>query len=101
MRLCLFVIAALCASPAAGMVSGFYDSANKIAAIFASDAVADALRQAPVGSVSEVGTSKDGAGQWMIRTQDCDLIVDVTPEPLPEGMVGAPEYSVRIAKGCD
>lgn len=101
MRFGVFVIVALAASPAFGMVSGFYDSANKIAAIFASDAVADALRQAPVGSVSEIGTSKDGAGQWMIRTQDCDLVVDVTPEPLPEGMVGAPDYTVKIAKGCD
>jgi hypothetical protein len=101
MRLGVFVSAALAASPAFGMVSGFYDSANKIAAIFASDAVADALRQAPVGSVAEIGAGQDGAGQWMIRTQDCDLIVDVTAEPLPEGMVGAPEYTVKIVKGCD
>lgn len=101
MRFPVFALAALTASPALGMVSGFYDSANKIAAIFASGAVADALRQAPVGSVSEIGTSKDGAGQWMIRTQDCDLIVDVTAQPLPEGMVGTPEYEVKIAQGCD
>ena len=101
MRVCVFAIAALCATPALGMVSGFYDSANKIAAIFASGAVADALGQAPVGSVSEIGTSKDGAGQWMIRTQDCDLIVEVIAQPLPEGMVGTPAYSVQIAKGCD
>lgn len=101
MRLGMFVIAALTASPAFGMVSGFYDSANKIAAIFASGAVADALRQAPVGSVAEIGTNKDGAGQWMVRTQDCDLIVNVLAQPLPEGMVGAPEYRVEIAKGCD
>ncbi|OYU19856.1 MAG: hypothetical protein CFE34_02970 [Rhodobacteraceae bacterium PARR1] len=101
MRLYVFAIAALCASPALGMVSGFYDSANKIAAIFASGVVADALGQAPVGSVSEIGTSKDGAAQWMIRTQDCDLIVDVTAKLLPEGMVGTPDYLVEIAKGCD
>ena len=101
MRLSVFGLVALCASPSFAMVSGFYDSANKIAAILASGAVADALGQAPVGSVSEIGTAKDGAGQWMVRTQDCDLIVDVTAEPLPEGMVGAPEYTVKIVKGCD
>ncbi len=101
MRLYIFAIAALCASPSFAMVSGFYDSANKIAAIFASGAVADALGQAPVGSVSEIGTAKDGAGQWMIRTQDCDLIVNVIAQPLPEGMVGTPDYTVEIAKGCD
>ena len=101
MRFGLCVSAALCASPAFGMVSGFYDSANKIAAIFASDAVADAIHQAPVGSVSEIGAGQDGAGQWMIRTQDCDLIVDVIAHPLPDGMVGTPDYRVDIVKGCD
>jgi hypothetical protein len=101
MRFPVFAIAALCASPALGRVSGFYDSANKIEAILASPAVANALHQAPVGSVSEIGTSKDGAGQWMVRTQDCDLIVHVIAQPLPEGMVGTPNYTVEITKGCD
>lgn len=101
MRFVVFAVAALCASPALGMVSGFYDSANKIAAIFASGAVAAALHQAPVGSVSEIGTSKDGASQWMIRTQDCDLIVDVIAQPLPDGMVGTPDYTVEVTNGCD
>lgn len=101
MRIGVFVIAALCASPAFAMVSGFYDSANKISAILTSAAVADALGQAPVGSVSEMGGSKDGASQWMVRTQDCDLIVDVIAQPLPEGMVGTPDYAVEIVKSCD
>ena len=51
--------------------------------------------------MSEIGTAKDGAGQWMVHTQDCDLIVEVIAQPLPEGMVGKATYDLRIVTPCD
>lgn len=91
----------LAACPAAAAVSGYYDSAEKIGTILASAAVVDALRQAPIGAISNTGTAKDGGDEWTVRTQDCDLVVVLTAQPLPEGMVGKATYDLRIATPCD
>lgn len=72
------------ASPAVAALSGFYDSAEKITAILSSSLVADAVGQAPVGSIANTGTREDGASEWQVRTQECDLKVYLIPV-LPEG----------------
>lgn len=99
-RIALILALALPA-PALAALSGFYDSAEKIAAIFASDAVADALRQAPVRSVENTGTTPDGQDEWTIRTQDCDLTVKVTALLPAEGMVGMTTYTAEPLGTCD
>jgi hypothetical protein len=88
----------LAASPALAMLSPFYDSAAKIDAILQSGAVADALRQAPIGAVSNVGTDTDGADLWQVRVQECDLTVRVVGHP-PKG-VGMITYTVEVTEPC-
>lgn len=90
------IIAAL---PAEAALSGFYDSAAKIAAILDSPAVADAVRQAPVGMISEIGATPEGHGLWQVRVQDCDLEVVVIAHP-PKGP-GMTTYSVEVPGICE
>jgi hypothetical protein len=87
------------ATPAAAALSGYYDSVEKITTILASGAVADAVRQAPVGSVSNTGTRKDGASEWQVRTQECDLLVYLIPV-LPDGP-GKTTYKLDIPGTCE
>ena len=87
--------------PAQAALSGYHDSAAKIAAIFASDAIADALRQAPVRSVENTGTAPDGRDEWTIRTQDCDLTVKLTAHPPQDGMAGRTTYTAEPLGACD
>lgn len=101
MRSAVVIAALFPAAPAFGMVSGAYDSLNRIEAILALEDLPDALRQQPIGSISEEGKAKDGKAEWLIRTQDCDVIVHVTAHPPENGMVGMTTYTAEIAKGCD
>ena len=94
----LGLVAVLLASPAMAMLSGYYDSAEKITAILQSEAVADAVRQAPIGSISNTGTAKDGADEWTVRVQECDLVVQVIGHA-PEG-VGKITYTVEVTTPC-
>ena len=94
----LGLVAVLAASPAMAMLSGYYDSAEKITAILQSDAVADAVRQGPIGSISNTGTAADGADEWTVRVQDCDLVVRVIGHA-PEG-VGKFTYTVEVTTPC-
>ena len=80
------------------MLSGYYDSAEKIAAILQSPDVADAVRQAPIGGISNTGTAPDGADEWTVRVQDCDLVVRVIGHD-PEG-VGKTTYTVELTTPC-
>jgi hypothetical protein len=89
----------LAASPAAAMLSPYYDSAEKISAILASAEVADALRQAPIGAISNTGTTPEGHDIWTLRVQDCDLQVHLIALP-PEG-VGKVTYKVELAGLCE
>jgi len=95
------ILALVLPAPALAALSGFYDSAEKIGAIFASSAVADQLRQAPVRSVENTGTTPDGQDEWTIRTQDCDLTVKVTAHPPADGMVGMTTYTAEPLGTCD
>jgi hypothetical protein len=90
---------ALTPTSAFAALSGFYDSAEQITTILGSSEVGDALRQAPIGKIENTGTRKDGAREWQIRTQDCDLTVYLVPVP-PAG-VGMTTYSVELPKTCD
>ena len=94
----LGLVAVLLASPAMAMLSGYYDSAEKITAILQSEAVADAVRQAPIGSISNTGTAKDGADEWTVRVQECDLVVRVIGHA-PEG-TGKITYTVEVTTPC-
>lgn len=87
------------ANPALAALSGFYDSGAKITAILASEAVGDALRQAPIGAISNIGTTKDGKDIWQVRVQDCDLEVWVVPH-LPDGP-GMTTYSIEVPGVCE
>lgn len=95
------LLAVVLPAPALAALSGFYDSAVKIEAIFASDAVADALRQAPVRSVENTGTTADGLDEWTIRTQDCDLRVRLVEQPPEDGTVGMTTYTAEPIGTCD
>ncbi len=86
------------AIPAQAAVSGFYDSAEQISTILSSAAVADALRQAPIGHVANTGTRADGAREWQVRTQECDLTVYLKPVP-PQG-VGKMTYELELGDAC-
>jgi hypothetical protein len=90
------------ASPAAAAVSGFYDSGAQIGAILGSREVADRLRQAPLWKIENTGArAADGAQQWTVSTQRCDLIVWLVPLPPPAGMVGKTGYRVETGPGCE
>lgn len=87
------------ATPAAAALSGYYDSAEKITTILSSSTVADAVRQAPIGSISNTGTRKDGASEWQVRTQECDLLVYLIPV-LPDGP-GKTTYKLDVPGKCE
>lgn len=87
------------ALPASGALSGFYDSGEQISTILSSEAVGDAIRQAPIGAITNTGTRDDGAHEWEIRTQECDLKVYLVPKA-PAG-VGKTTYTVEVPKACE
>jgi hypothetical protein len=91
-------VTALAANPAFAALSPFYDSGEKIDTILKSNEVADALRQAPIRSVENTGTRKDGADEWLVRTQECDLKVWLVAVP-PKG-VGMTTYRVDGISSC-
>lgn len=93
------LIVALAASPATAALSGFYDSAEKIATILASPEVADAVRQAPIGAIANTGTSASGDDEWQVRVQECDLTVRLIAQP-PDGP-GKTTYRVELAGPCE
>ncbi|PYB77560.1 MULTISPECIES: hypothetical protein [Rhizobium] len=81
-------------------VSGYYDSLERIGTILADGRLADILHQQPIGAISNTGTRKDGAAEWTIRTQDCDLKVYLVPT-LPNGP-GKTTYAIDVPAGqCD
>ena len=55
--------------------------------------------QAPVGSIANTGTRGDGASEWQVRTQECDLTVYLIPV-LPEGP-GKTSYRLDIPGRCE
>lgn len=94
----LAVLLAIAASPALAMLSPFYDSAEKITTILQDAAVADALHQAPIAAISNTGSFPDGADEWTVRTQDCDLVLKLIAQP--PGMPGKTTYSIAITTPC-
>lgn len=93
------LLSATLATPAVAALSGYYDSAEKIGTILSSSVVADAVRQAPIGAISNTGTRKDGASEWQVRTQDCDLLVYLIPV-LPDGP-GKTTYKLDVPGTCE
>jgi hypothetical protein len=85
--------------PASAALSGFYDSGEQIHTILSSEAVGDALRQAPIGAITNTGTRDDGAKEWEIRTQGCDLKVYLVPKA--PAAVGKTTYTVEVPKACE
>ena len=93
------LLVGLAAVPAQAALSGFYDSGEQIGTILSSRAVADAVRQAPIGAISNTGTRKDGAHEWTVRVQACDLKVYLVPVP-PKGP-GKTTYTVETPAPCE
>lgn len=89
----------LFAAPASAALSGFHDSAEQIGTITSSSEVADAVGQRPIGALSNTGTRADGAHEWTIRTQPCDLTVFLKPIP-PKGP-GKTAYQLDIPGKCE
>lgn len=89
----------LSVNPAKAALSGYYDSAEQIGMILGSEAVADAVHQAPIGAISNTGTRKDGAKEWTVRVQECDLIVYLKPV-LPNGP-GKTTYEIEVPGTCE
>ena len=94
----LSLVLTVLASPAMAALSPFYDSAEKISTILQSPEVADAVGQAPIGMISNTGTAPDGADEWTVRVQDCDLLLRLTAIS-PVG-VGKATYRVTLAGPC-
>jgi hypothetical protein len=99
MRPLLALAFALAPLPALAALSPFYDSGEQIGTILASAEVAAALGQAPLRGVENTGTRADGASEWTVRSQACDLVVYLVAVP-PEG-VGMTTYRLDGIKGCD
>lgn len=93
------ILAATGSGSAQAAVSGYYDSVEQIGVILGSGDVANAVHQAPIGAVSNTGTRKDGAKEWTIRVQDCDLKVYLIPV-LPDGP-GKTTYRLDIPGACE
>lgn len=93
------VLAQFEASAAQAAVSGYYDSVEQIGAILGNEQVASAVHQAPIGAISNTGTREDGAKEWTIRVQECDLKVYLIPV-LPEG-IGKTTYRLDIPGVCE
>ncbi|MBO3759218.1 hypothetical protein J5J10_13185 [Ciceribacter sp. L1K23] len=93
------LVALVFSTPAAAAVSGYYDSVEKIGTILGSAQLANILHQAPIGMISNTGARKDGAQEWLVRTQECDLTVYLVPV-LPDGP-GKTTYSLEIPGTCD
>lgn len=94
--LAVFALAPL---PAHAALSPFYDSVEQIETILASSEVADALRQAPLRGLENTGTRSDGASEWTVRTQACDLVVYLIAQP-PDGP-GMTTYTLDAPNTCD
>jgi hypothetical protein len=92
------VALAMAPTSAQAALSGFYDSAEKIAAILGSGAVANALHQAPIWLIENTGTRHDGAHEWTVRVQECDLKVYLIAQP-PAG-AGKTTYTVEAPGAC-
>ena len=97
--LSLAAVLSLAASPSLAALSGFYSSAEQINLILSSAEVGDALRQAPIGMITNSGTRKDGAAEWTITTQDCDLKVYIKVTP-PKGP-GKTSYQLDKIGVCE
>lgn len=93
------VLLAVPAVPVKAALSGFHDSGEQISMIVSSEAVGNALRQAPIGAISNTGTREDGAHEWEVRTQECDLKVYLIPHA-PAG-VGKTTYTVDVPNACE
>lgn len=98
MKYLLAALLVLTPSSVYAALSGYYDSAEQISMILGNGEVADAVRQAPIGQITNSGTRDDGAAEWVVRTQDCDLTVYLVPEP-PAG-VGKTSYRVELPTAC-
>ncbi|WP_156318635.1 hypothetical protein [Rhizobium sp. AAP43] len=99
LRPALFLAFAGLGLPAQAALSGYYDSLERIGMILGDPRLPDMLKQQPIGSIGNTGTRKDGASEWTIRTQDCDLVVYLIPI-LPDGP-GKTTYQLDIPNGCD
>ncbi|UYV37034.1 hypothetical protein N4R57_19025 [Rhodobacteraceae bacterium D3-12] len=101
MKYLMTAMAVVLAGPVGAAVSGFYDSAEKIDTILSSPEVADRLRQAPLRAVENTGARADGAQEWTLHVQRCDLKVYLVPMPPPPGAVGKTRYRVELGEGCE
>lgn len=79
-------------------LSGFYDTGQKVAAIFSTPEVADALRQMPVEGMRRTGSGPDGGEAWELQSGDCLLGLQLIPVA-PDGP-GMTTWQVRIATPC-
>lgn len=95
----LTLAAGLSASPALAALSGWYDSAEKIAAILVDPAVADQHRQMPLRGIENIGTDKDGADLWQVESQECRM--QVTLRAIPPKGPGKTTWEVATRSACD
>lgn len=87
------------AQPSWALVSGFYDSVEKIQTILLSEDVAKASGQMPVRSLEEIGKTKNSSAVWLLRFQECDVVVELG-STLPDG-VGKFSYTVLSVSSCN
>ena len=92
-------IFAIAASPAVAALSPFYDSGEQVRTILSSAAVADELHQMPVHALERTGIRDDGAIEWTVRTEACDLVVHLIPVPPPGA--GKTTYTLDLTDSCE
>ena len=103
MRFALVSLAAgllLAASPALAALPPFHDSVWKLKTILDSDALAEAAGHRPIRSIEDLGENAAGVSEWRIRAGDCVLTLELSPLPMPEGMVGRVDYEVSRVGAC-
>lgn len=79
--------------PAGAMVSGFYDSAQALAAVLDTKGLADALRQQPIVSIDVDPVSATNE-IWRIRSRDCRA--DVAVKRIPPKGTGRNSFKTRL-----
>ena len=87
------------AAPASAALSGFYDSGEQIQTILSNGDVANAVGQRPIKGLDFEGTRRDGALEWEVDTEGCDLTVFLIPQA--PGMPGKTTYTLETNGRCD
>ena len=84
------------AGPAFAALSPWYDRAEQVQTLLASDVLQQQLGGQPLDGIEHEGVRADGAQIWDLDTAGCDLTVHLIPQPPEDGMVGKTTYQLEL-----